>query len=377
MDWRSEFAEFGDVAYLNMATQGPLPKAAARAAQQALEWKKLPHTIPEDAYFGLPDRVRALLARLIGAQPHEIALTSGASGGLLSLAGALDWQPEDEVLIAQGEFPAHRSVWLPLAQAGRLRLRVVQAFGRFLTADDFAAQLTPRTRLVSTSLVRFDNAVRLDARRLADACHAAGAWLLLDVSQCAGALPLDVSSLGADFLVCAGYKWLLGPYGTGFFWARSSVVDALRPSPIYWQAVEGAAEFHSLADSPMRPLAGARRWDMPETGNFFNLAAWEKSLEFILNVGVEVIWNYNQSLVQQVIARFPRDRCILTSPAEPAARGPFICLAGRAAERTRELFERLREARVIVALREGNLRIAPYLFNTERDIDRLVMTITV
>src|SRR5260221_13001286 len=96
--------------------------------------------------------------------------------------------------------------------------KIVAPPERSLPADDFIAPIPPRTRIASVSLVRFDNGVLLDAARLASACHAQGALLLLDVSQCCGGIPLDIAKLGADFLFCAGYNWLLSPYGTGFFW---------------------------------------------------------------------------------------------------------------------------------------------------------------
>ncbi|MBI3483809.1 MAG: aminotransferase class V-fold PLP-dependent enzyme, partial [Acidobacteria bacterium] len=275
MDWRNEFADFADVAYLNVSTQGPVPLVAARAAQVAIEWKKSPHTIPQETYFGLPDRVRALLARLINAAPEEIAITTGASSGLLAAAQAIAWQPGDEILIARGEFPAHSATWIPLAERDALSVKIVTPAGRFLAADDLIAQLGPRTRLVSVSLVRFDDASLLDAQRLAAACRRSGVYVLLDVSQCAGAMPMDVRALGADFLVCAGYKWLLSPYGTGFLWVRGDLIDQLRVAPFYWMAVEGAANFHSLPLAGMKPARGARRWDSPETASFFHLAAME------------------------------------------------------------------------------------------------------
>ncbi len=105
VDWRTEWFELDDVAYLNIAGQSPLPRAAIRAAQAAIEWKKYPHKMPEDVYFALPGRVREKLAALIGAAPDEIALTTGASAGLAAVANGYDWKPEDEVLIAAGEFP--------------------------------------------------------------------------------------------------------------------------------------------------------------------------------------------------------------------------------------------------------------------------------
>jgi len=375
MDWRDQFFDFEDVAYLNTAGQGALPRVSVKALQAAVEWKKLPHRVPDDVYFGLPDRVRARLAPLVGGKPEEISVTTGATGGLLAVAHGIDWKPDDEVLLAQGEFPAHFSVFGPLAGAGRLRLNVVAPKDRFITAEDFLARMSPRTRLVSTSLVRFESGSRLDAARLAEGCRSAGAYLLLDVSQCAGALPMDLRALGADFAVCSGYKWLLSPFGTGFFWIRSERIDELRVAPFYWMAIEGAENFHSLGLGNWKPGPGARRWDSPETASFFNLAAMEASLEFVGKTGAETIWRHNLGLMEQMIERLPRDRCVLASPEEASRRGPYACVAGRSPEKTKALYEKLRASNIVVSLREDALRVAPHLYNSERDIDRLLMTL--
>ena len=376
-DHRADFADFDDVIYLDVAHQGPLPKASARAAQAAIEWKKLPHRLPEEEYFGLPDRVRVAAAKLIACRPEEIALTTGASGGLAAVANGLDWKPEDEVLFARGEFPAQFATWLPLGESGRLTVKLIAPRERFITADDFIAAITSRTRLVSASLVRFDDGSRLDAKRVAEACHAVGAYLLLDASQCVGAMPLDVRALGADFVVSAGYKWLLSPYGTGLFWIRGELIERMRPAPFYWMALEGANKFHSLTFDRLRISPGARRWDAPETSSFINLAAMEASLNYLLGVGLEKIWEHVDRLNRIIVDRLPRDRCVLASPADSGRRGPIVCLAARHAEHTHELHEHLRQEKIFVSLREGTIRIAPHLYNTERDIVRLITVLSV
>lgn len=377
MDWRSEWYEFEDVAYLNLAGQAPMPRGSIRAAQEAVEWKKFPHRTPDDAYFGTANRIRASLARLIGAEADDIAITTGASAGLAAVANGFEWKPDDEILIARGEFPAHFATWMPLAAAGRLNVEVVEPRGRFITAEDFLARIGRRTRLVSASMVRFEDGVLLDVPRVAAACHAVGAQLLLDVSQCAGAMPLDVGELGADFAVCAGYKWLLSPFGTGFFWARSELIEQMHAGPVYWMALEGAQNFSNLSQGTWKPVPGARRWDAPETSSFFNLAAMEKSVEFVLRAGVETVAAHCAHLMVQMIERLPLDRCVLASPAEASQRGPYACFAARSPEKTAALYEKLRAAGVIVSLREGALRVAPHLYSTERDIDRLIMAASV
>jgi len=372
MDHRKEFADFDDVTYLDAATQGPLPLASAHAAKEALEWKKLPFLIPNVTYFDLPDRIRASIAKIIHAEPDDIALTAGASAGFAAVAAGIEWKKGDEVIVARGEFPAHFATWLPYEKAGKLTVKVIAPAERFITADDYLSAISPRTRIVTASLVRFDNGARLDAKRVADACHAAGALFLLDASQCAGALPIDVGATGADFLVSSGYKWLLGPYGTGFFWARRQWSDRLPDGPVYWQSLEGADNFHGLPLDALRVRAGARRWDSPETASFTNLAAFDASLNLVNTVGTDKIYDHAASLSRLVAERLPMDRCVLASPSNSERRGQFVCVAARTPDKTADLFKKLREEKIVVCLREGVLRISPHIYNTEHDVLRLI-----
>jgi selenocysteine lyase/cysteine desulfurase len=376
-DWRSEWFEIEDAVYLDAASIGPLPRVSVRAVQQALEWEKFPYKLPEGAHFAQPNRVRALAASLIGARPEEIAMTTGTSGGLQAIAGGIEWRKGDEVLVARGEFPAHFTTWLPLERSAGVKVTVIAPRGRFLTAGDFIERIGPRTRLISASLVRFDDASLLDARRVADACHAGGAFLALDAAQCAGAMSIDVAALGCDFLVASGYKWLLSPYGTGFLWIRGALVEQMRETPFYWQALEDAENFHSLSLGSYKRAQGARRWDSSETASFLNLAAMEASLEFLLRAGVQTIWEHNRALLAEMIRRLPSDRCVLASPTDPDARGPYVCIAAHRPDGTAALFEKLKKAGVVVALREGAVRVSPHLYNSERDIDRLLTVLAV
>ncbi len=376
-DWRQEWHEFDNATYLNLAGQSPVPKAAIRAIQSAIEWKKFPHNIPDSAYFDTPNRVRASIARLIAGKPDEVALTAGASTGMLAVAFGLTWKPGDEVLTAVSEFPLQYTTWKPMEQREGLKLKIISPRDRFLSADDFIAALTERTRLVSVSLVRFDNAVMLDAARLAAACHAQGALLLLDVSQCCGAIPIDVNQLGVDFMVCAGYKWLLGPFGTGFFWAKSEHIANMRPGPFYWMAAEGAENFAALNFADPRPAQAARRWDAAETANYYNLAALDAGLELVLKIGPENVAAHSHKLIDLLFSRLPQDRFVVSSPLEHRYRGPYGCFEARTPEKTREFYDKLRKENVITSLRENKIRVSPYVYNNERDIDRLISVVTV
>jgi cysteine desulfurase / selenocysteine lyase len=375
-DWRQEWFEIEDATYLNLAGQSPMPKVSVRAVTAALELKKFPQRIPDSMFFDVPNRIRASIAKLIAAKPTEIALTTGASTGMAAVAFGLKWQPGDEVVTAKGEFPMQYATWKPMEEREGIKLKVVAPRERFLAAEDILAAITPKTRLVSVSHVRFDTGGMIDAAKVADACHAQGALFVLDVSQSCGAVPMRVAELGADFVVCAGYKWLLGPFGTGFFWAKSEHLANIRPGPFYWMAIGGADNFAALASSDAKPGHDSKRWDAAETANYLNNAAVDASLEFVLRAGPDTVLAHNHKLIDFLFERLPKDRCVPASPLEHSQRGPYGCFTARKPETTAALYERLRKENVITSLREGNIRVSPYLYNTERDIDRLISVIT-
>jgi cysteine desulfurase/selenocysteine lyase len=377
-DWRQEWFEIEDASYLNVSGQAPMPRVSIRAVQAALEAKKYPHHMPDSTFFEVPNRIRASIAKLIGGKPEEVALTSGASAGVAAVAYALTWKPGDEIVTAKGEFPLQYTTWKPMEEREGLKLKIVAPRERFISADDLIAAITPRTRVVSVSMVRYDDGSLLDAPRVAAACHKQGALLLLDVSQCCGALLMDVNQLGADFLVSAGYKWLLSPFGTGFFWAKSEHLNIVRPGPFYWMAVAGSDNFASLNFDDPKPAPSAKRWDSPEWASYFNfnLAAMDVSVDFVVRMGPELVAAHNRKLIELMFERLPKDRFVPASPLDAARRGPYGCFAARSPEKTAEVYKRLRKENVVVSLREGNIRVSPHLFNTERDIDRLISVVT-
>jgi selenocysteine lyase/cysteine desulfurase len=290
----------------------------------------------------------------------------------------MKWNPGDEIITAKGEFPLQYTAWKPMEEREGLKLKIVSPRERFITAEDLAAALSPRTRLVSVSMVRYDDGSLLDAAKLAAACHARGVLFLLDVSQCCGAVPMDVHQLGADFLVSAGYKWLLGPFGTGFFWVKSDHLEMRRPGPFYWMAVAGSDNFAALNFEDPKPTSSAKRWDAPEWASHFNfnLAAMEASVDFVVRMGPELVAAHNQKLIELLFARLPKDRFVVASPLDPQKRGPYGCFAARSREKTAQYYQHLRKENIIVSLREGNIRVSPHLYNTERDIDRLIAAVS-
>lgn len=370
-EWTSEWSAMDDAVYLDSAALAVMPRVTRAAVGAALELSQRPDRFDDATFFDVPDRLRASLATLIGASPHEVALTTGASTGLQVIAQNLVWNRGDGIVMAAGDFPLQYATWKPMETRVGAELTMIRPRGRFLTADDVIEAMTPRTRVVSLSHVRFDDGSLLDAANVAAACRARGALFVLDVSQSCGAVPIDVNALGADAVVCAGYKWLLGPYGTGFFWVKDAMLDHLLPGPFAWTGQKGST-FASLNFVAPEPSRDAKRWDAAEMATMFNLnlVALSTSLELLLRIGPETVLRHNHALIEALFARLP-EPCVPASPLEPDARGPFGSFTAGTPAETAALFERLRASNVFVSLRQGRIRVAPHLFNSMEQIDFL------
>src|SRR5229473_7373589 len=373
IDWKDEWYPIEDATYLNFAAHAAIPRVALNAVQASVAAKRRPHIVDDQSFFSVARSLRQTLATLIGASQDDIALTNGAGAGLAMIAYALKWSADDEVIIAGGEFPAHYATWKPMEAREGIKVQITHPQGQFMQAGDLIAAMTPRTRVISVSHVRFDDGSILDASSLAAACKKNGTLLVLDVSQSCGAIPMDVRSLGADFIVCAGYKYLLSPWGTGFLWSKPESLDSLRPGPYNWlsQGVENFARLNYVDPEPASTLS---RWDSAEAASIynFNLTVMEASAKFVLDASPALIRDHNQALINYFFERLP-EGYRLASPRQASQRGVSGCVEAGSRGDTESLYQTLRDARFVVALREGRIRVAPHLLNSTQDIDRLLV----
>lgn len=371
-NWSQAWLSIDDATYFDTAAHAVMPRVAVAAAEAAIAANQQPHRIDDVTFFDVSNGLRSSIATLIGGSPHEIALTTGASTGLQILAQHLAWQPGDEIVIADGDFPLQYAVWKPMEARTGARLTMVPPRDGVLVTDDVLAAITERTRVVSLGHPRFDTGAMIDTARIAAACRAAGAWFVLDVSQSCGAVPMDVRELGADVVVCAGYKWLLGPYGTGFLWIKDSRLDELLPGPFYWTG-QSASTFASLRFDRPEPSRGAKRFDAAESATHFNLnlAAFRASIDLVVQIGPETVQRHNADLIDTLFARLP-PHCAPVSPLDRNARSAYGSFTAGSAEATATLYDQLRAAGFIVSLRQGKIRVAPHLFNSMQQIARLL-----
>lgn len=374
-DYRKDFFDFSPVIYLDCAYQGPFPRVTAARIQQAIELKCHPERLEAPEFFSLPERVRGQLARLVGADTSEVALTNSATQGIGIVAAGWGLSAGDGVVIASTNFPSNLFTWLHLRRLG-VTVSVLNPAAGYVSAEEVARTLTPRTRILALDWVDYATGAQIDLRALGTLVHNLGGIFVVDGTQGVGALDLAVHELPVDVVVAAAYKWLLGPYGTGFAYIRQGVLDRLQLQVPNWLTVAGSENFDALPKDRFSLPNAARVFDAPETPNFLNLYGLEASLEFIERVGVQIVREHCVRLLDRLAEGLRGMGYKLSAAAQPERSSTILGFSASSPELTERLHRRLRAENIAVSLRQGIIRVSPYLYNSEADIDRLLSLVS-
>jgi len=363
----AQFGPFDGRSWFNTAHQGPLPHAAVDATARAAALKAAPHRIGDEDFHDVPERLRVLLAQLVGGRPAEIVLGNSTSHGLHLIANGLDWALGDEVLTIEGDYPATVLSWQRLAGAG-VRVRPLNPAGDLLSAQELAAAIGPRTRVLAVTWVDSFTGRTLDLQALGGVCRRAGVLLVVNASQALGARPIDVTATPVHAVVSCGYKWLCGPYGTGFSWLHPDLLAQLRPQQAYWLAMQAGRGLDQMRATTVRGDLGVRAFDVFCPASFATALPWIASLELFLDTGVETIASWDQHLTDRLLAGLDHDQYDLISPSAGPTRSTLVVLSQRDGG-SEQRHRQLAAAGIDAAYREGNLRLSVHLFNTETQID--------
>ena len=364
---KSDFPWTTGTAYLDSASIGPLPTRTRATLDAFNAMRSTPHRIPKDVQFGALTRARSLAARLLNVGSSEIALATNTSFGINIAARALPLGPGDIVLVSDREFPANVYPWMQVGDRGAtLELVPVTEQGWPDEARLLERLTDPRVKVLAVSLVQFSNGYTVDLASLSKAARATRTWLVVDAIQGLGQLPVDLAETPVDILATGAQKWLLSPWGSGFFYVRKEILEQLSPPFAGWLAFQGTDDFSKLTDYNPRWHDDSRRFELI-TLPFQDFAAMNTSLELILDIGVDEIAAHLQRLHQPVLAWAERTGAPLASPRGTHGSG-ILCLAP---EGVAEVFRRLKAARIICSLREGAIRLSPHGYNTVEEMERV------
>jgi selenocysteine lyase/cysteine desulfurase len=364
----AEFPWAGQQVYLDAASIGPLPERTRKAVDQFNRKRGRPWEFGHEDMFGLFERSRSLIARLINADTTEIALAPNTSFGLGVAARALPLKRGDKVLVSAREFPANVYPWMRLADRGvELELVPVTAEGWPDEARMLERIEDPKVRAVAVSLVQFASGYTIDVARISEAARRTGTWFVLDAIQGLGHLPFDLRQTPVDILCSGGQKWLLSPWGSGFIYVRKELIGQLDPEITGWMAFQGTDDFSKLTHYNPLLRTDARRFELI-TLPFQDFAGMNESLTLLLELGIDRIADHLRALHQPVIRWAEARGITVTSPVGAHGSG-ILCIAPKDPAGAHKA---LRAAGVICSLREGSLRLAPHCYTAATDFEKVM-----
>jgi selenocysteine lyase/cysteine desulfurase len=356
-----------DLAYFNCASLAPLLHSVRAAGEQALAGRAQPWTIGAAEWFDEAEELRALFARLIGADAEGVALIPATSYGLATAAHNIDAEGRDRVLVVADDFPSTVYTWRAWAKRHGGKVIAVERGPAQTWTDAIIAALDERARLVSVPNVHWTDGALIDLARVGAHAREAGALFVIDASQSLGAMPLDVSELRPDFLVAAGYKWLLGPLSVAYLFVAVEHREG-QPLEQNWINRAGAEDFAGLTDYTDEYLPGARRFDVGQHTNFelapMAIAALRQLLEWDVDNIAATLAEWTGRIESEA-----RERGLDPVPAD--RRGPHMLGLSVPADRRATIAEQLAEANVFVGMRGSSMRVSPHLHVTDADVERL------
>ena len=362
IDWeqvRRDFPVTEQIAYLNSAGAGPVPRsvleAAARFYRDTIEggdarWVE---------WLNERERARANVARLINAEPEEIAFTTNTSSGMNLIIDALEGR--GEVISCELEFPVSTITWMHRG----MRVHLIKARDGELHIEDICRAMTGQTAIICLSHVQYSNGFRADLEEIG---RRKGRHIfVVNASQSAGVLPIDVKRMRIDALCTTGHKWMLAGYGSGFVYLSREILEQTRARAISWMSVEDPFamrndEFRVRADAASRAEMGC-----PHFAGIFALGT---AAHYILSIGPQNIERRVLALNRQLTTYLADIGWKVLSPLNnEAARSAETLVA---AEDARRITVYLTRRGVAVTRKPEGIRVATHFFNNEADLARLI-----
>jgi len=353
---RSRFPIFERLVYVNSCSQGALSDAVRAAYEDYLDgWDD--RGAPWDYWVERAEAARRTFARLVAAEPDDVAVTTSLSAGVSAFASAIDFSVRPKVVISDYEFPTIGQIW----HAQQLRGAEVHV----VEPERVEEAIDERTAIVSITGVCYRNGVRLPVEEIARIGHEHGALVLLDAYQAIGTYPLDVTQLGVDALGAGVLKYLLGSAGLGFLWVRPGLSRDLLPTETGWFADRDIFEMDHRDYSPSDTARRFQSGTPPIPSIYAGIAG----MELMMEIGIAETREHVNALNERLIAGVDEFGSTVVTPREAERRGALICIASTNAA---ALVSALAGDGIVTSERDGNLRVSPHAYNIEEDIDAVL-----
>ena len=357
-----------DVSYLNCAYMSPLLRSVVAAGTDGLQRKAHPWELTPDQFFSGAEEFRVVASKLLDCEPGCVAITPSAGYGIQTAARNLKPQPGQAILVLDEQFPSNFYPWHRLAEEAGAALKTVAWPADHDWTSAVLRQLTADVAIAALPNVHWTSGGLLDLVRIGQACRKNGTALVLDLTQSLGAYPVSLREVQPDFAAAANYKWLLGPYSLGLLYVAPRWHEG-RPLEEGWIQRANSRDFSSLILYSQEYDSQARRFDMGERANFALIPAAIRAMVQILEWKVTEISQTAGELARHIAE--DASELGFESPAVPLRAPHYLCLR-RTAPIPRELTDMLAREKVFVSVRGSSIRVAPHVYNSREDCDRLI-----
>jgi cysteine desulfurase / selenocysteine lyase len=371
---RTDFPLLTEVSYLNQASLGlvPVPVIDRIRAYDDAHLGRGNHNLSDEVEAAILDDVRTAAARLLRAQPLDVAVTAGATEVIGQIAWATRPAASTNIVCIGDDFPSVTYPWLRVAEVtgAEVRLATAGAQPDEDTVDNIGLVVDGSTAVICVSHVLYHTGERLDLDRLRALARAAGALLVIDVTQSAGAVDLDLGRLDPDFAVASGYKWLCGPGGAAVAYVSPRQQAAFRPAIPGWKGTPDPFDFDART---IRHALGARRLELSTMayGAALGLGA---AMTYLDEIGVARIEQHNGRLLEYLVDGLKELDADVVTPA-PSAKRASILTARFGGHDAHEMTEGLLDDGVNVSQRGGGLRFSLDFYNDSGDVDRALASL--
>ena len=363
------------ISYLNTAYISPSFKAVEQAGIAAVLRKSQPFDIASSEFFEPVTEVKTLFAQLIDVDDfNRIATIPSVSYGIANVAKNIRLKKNDEILVLEEQFPSNVYEWQILAEtygAKLITIKVPKASKDWVKQwnEDILNAINDRTAVVAMAHVQWSNGVLFDLKAIREKSKAHHALLIIDGSQSVGALPFSVKEFQPDALICAGYKWLFGPYASGYAYFGPYFDNGI-PIENNWCNRLNSENFAGLTsyEPQYKPLAN--RYAMGESGSFIAISMQREALKQILEWTPEAIQSYCKTISSDAVKALKALGCHVEADDKRAHHMFGIKLPKELDVNHFKLL--LKQHHIYISFRGNYIRISCHLFNTKDDFNRLV-----
>ncbi len=363
------------IRYLNIASLSPSFKLVKEAGMKALLEKSTPHVIPSSDFFDPVIELKKLFAKLIGTDEYNrIATIPAVSYGMATVANNITLKSTDEVLIIDEQFPSNYYIWKKLTDTYNARLRVIPQPETTINCGqqwnkDILNAINENTALVAMGNVHWSNGTLFNLKAIRQKTKEVNSLLIVDGSQSIGAVPFSIEEIQPDALICAGYKWLFGPYGCAYAYF-GSYFDNGNPLEENWANRLHSENLAGLTEYQSEYKPQASRYTVGESGSFIYVKMQIAALKQVIEWTPKAIQEYCKNVSKNTVEELRKLGCSIENDVDRTHHMFGVQLPENADLNL--LKEKFKEENIFVSFRGSYVRISCHLYNTKKDFEILV-----